>query len=159
MLVARELGSVVVLIEEMTREASLEFLHKVNIGRLGCSQAGQPYVVPIYFRYKDHYLYSFSTIGLKVEWMRANPLVCVETDDIKSSEQWISVVILGQFEELADTPEWRSERALAHQLLATKAMWWEPGFVKTILGGAERPLIPIFYRIYIKKITGHCAKP
>ena len=33
----------------------------------------------------NDYLYSFSTVGQKIEWMRANPNVCVETDEVTNS--------------------------------------------------------------------------
>jgi len=36
---------------------------------------------------------------------------------------------------------------------------WEPGYVKTILHGTERPLVPVFNRIDIGHITGHRATP
>lgn len=147
------------LIEELTSRASLDFLAHIHVGRLGCSHAGQPYVVPIYFSYQDDFLYTFSTIGRKIDWMRANPLVCIQADEVVSAEQWVSVVVFGEFEELPDTPDFVRERASAHDLLQKKAMWWEPGFVKTILHGTERPLTPVFYRIHIKQITGHRAVP
>jgi uncharacterized protein len=116
-------------------------------------------VVPFYFVYDYNYLYSFSTVGRKIEWMRVNPLVCVEADEVVNSEQWESVIVFGQYEEMPDTPEWQSERTSAHQLLAQKPAWWEPGFVKTILHGTERPLVPVFYRIHIVEITGRRAIP
>ncbi len=147
------------LVQELTRQESLELLTRTHLGRLGCAQGGQPYVVPLYFTYHNNYLYSFSTVGRKIEWMRVNPLVCVEADEVVNSQQWVSVVILGQYEELADTPEWESVRRFAFQLLKQKAMWWEPGYVKTILHGTERPLVPVFYRIHIVEITGHRAVP
>lgn len=147
------------LIEELTIRASLDFLAHIHVGRLGCSHAGQPYVVPIYFSYQGDFLYTFSTIGRKIEWMRANPLVCIQADEVISAEQWVSVVVFGEFEELPDTPDFVRERALAHDLLQKKAMWWEPGFAKTVLHGSERPLVPVFYRIQIKQITGHRAIP
>ncbi|MGA2846179.1 MAG: pyridoxamine 5'-phosphate oxidase family protein [Candidatus Acidiferrales bacterium] len=147
------------LIQEMTWQASLDFLARTHLGRLACAQGAQPYIVPIYFSYNNDHLYTFSTIGQKIEWMRANPLVCVEADEVLSSELWISVIVFGRFQELPDVPEWRSERSLAHDLLQRKAMWWEPGYVRTILHGTERPLVPVFYRIHITEITGHRAIP
>ncbi|HEV3481839.1 MAG TPA: pyridoxamine 5'-phosphate oxidase family protein [Candidatus Acidoferrales bacterium] len=146
-------------IQEMTRQASLDFLARTHLGRLACAQAAQPYIVPIYFGYRDCCLYSFSTVGQKISWMRANPLVCVEADEVVSSHNWTSVIIFGRFEELPDLPEWSGERAIAHDLLQRRPMWWEPGYVKTILHGAERPLVPIFYRIHITGVTGHQASP
>ncbi len=38
-------------------------------------------------------------------------------------------------------------------------MWWEPAYVKTIRRGAERPLVPVFYRIHVVQVTGHRATP
>lgn len=147
------------LVQELTRQESLELLARTHLGRLGCAQGGQPYVVPIYFAYQNRYLYSFSTEGRKVEWMRINPLVCVETDEVVNSQRWASTIILGRYEELPDTPEWQSVRRFAFQLLKQRAVWWEPGYAKTILHGAERPLVPVFYRIQVVEITGHRAVP
>ena len=59
-------------------------LERASLGRLGCSYEDQPYVVPIHFAYEDTYLYAFSTFGQKVKWMRANPKVCVQTEDMQS---------------------------------------------------------------------------
>jgi nitroimidazol reductase NimA-like FMN-containing flavoprotein (pyridoxamine 5'-phosphate oxidase superfamily) len=65
----------------------------------------QPYVVPIYFAYEPDRLYGFSTVGQKVEWMRDNPLVCVEADEVRAHNEWASVVVLGRYEELSDRPD------------------------------------------------------
>jgi hypothetical protein len=113
----------------------------------------------VYFAYADHWLYSFTTVGQKIEWMRANPLVCIEVDEVASPQQWVSVIASGRYEEMPDTPEWQSIRAFAHNLLKQSGIWWEPAYVKTILGGAPRPLVPVFYRIHIAQTTGHRATP
>ena len=147
------------LIQQLTRQDSLALLGRTQLGRLGCSQEAQPYVVPIYFAYHDGYVYSFSTVGRKIEWMRGNPLVCLETDEVVSSQQWASVIVFGRYEELPDSPEHQGARARAHHLLERKNSWWEPGYVKTIVDGIERPLMPVFYRIRILEITGHRATP
>jgi hypothetical protein len=115
--------------------------------------------VPVYFAYDNGYLYSFSTVGQKIEWMRANPLVCVEADEVVSPEQWVSVIVFGRYEELPDTPEWQGARTLAYTVLKRNAVWWEPAYVKTILHGTQRPLVPVFYRIHGLQITGHRATP
>jgi uncharacterized protein len=143
-----------VLIEESTTQASLDLLARARLGRLACAQGSQPYVVPFYFVYHHDHLYSFSTVGQKIEWMRENPLVCVEVDEVMSAHKWMSVIVFGRYEEL---PEWRSEREFAWKLLRQYAMWWEPGYAKTIVQGTERLLEPVFYRIYVARITGRCA--
>lgn len=126
-----------------------------RLGRLACARGMQPYIVPIYFAYQDHWLYSFSMPGQKIDWMRANPLVCVEADQIRR-EQWTTVVVFGRYEELCDTPEFRSDRALAFTLLQRRAMWWEPGGEKPMPGGTPAAA-PVFYRIKLEQITGRCG--
>jgi uncharacterized protein len=148
---------IVVLIQELTREASLELLARVRFGRLACARSTQPYVVPVYFVYNNNYLYSFSTVGQKIEWMRVNPLVCVEVDEVVSPQEWTSVIVFGRYEELPDTPEWRNERELAYKMLQQNAVWWGPGYASSILHGAERRPVPVFYRIQIVQITGQCG--
>ena len=143
----------------MTQQARAELLTRAHLGRLGCSQGEQPYVVPCSFAFSDGCLYSFTTVGQKIEWMRANPLVCVEVDEIVSSEEWSSVIVFGRYEELPDTPDYQSARAAAHDILQRNGQWWEPGYVKTLLDGTERPLTPVFYRIRISNSTGHHASP
>jgi nitroimidazol reductase NimA-like FMN-containing flavoprotein (pyridoxamine 5'-phosphate oxidase superfamily) len=145
------------MIQEMTRQESLDLLARTHLCRLACAQGSQPYVVPCYFAYHKNFLYSFSTVGQKIDWMRANPLVCVEADEVVNPQEWVSVIAFGRYEEL--TPEYESERVIAYNLLHEKAQWWEPGYVKTILHGTELPLVPVFYRIHVDQITGHRATP
>jgi nitroimidazol reductase NimA-like FMN-containing flavoprotein (pyridoxamine 5'-phosphate oxidase superfamily) len=146
-----------VLIKEMTSQENLDLLTRTHLGRLACCKGAQPYVVPFYFAYQDYCLYSFSTVGQKIEWMRANPLVCVEADEVMHPQEWESVIVSGCYEELPDTPERQAERTFAWELLQQYSIWWEPALAKTILHGAERPLVPIFYRIRAVRITGHRA--
>src|ERR1700686_887352 len=103
---------VVVMIQEITRQASLDLLARTHLCKLACAQGSQPYVVPCYFAYNNNSLYSFSTVGQKIVWMRTNPLVCVEADEVVSPQEWMSVIVLGRYEELPDTPEYQFERAL-----------------------------------------------
>jgi nitroimidazol reductase NimA-like FMN-containing flavoprotein (pyridoxamine 5'-phosphate oxidase superfamily) len=147
------------LIQEITEEDSLNRLTHMRLGRLACAQDAQPYVTPFYFAYDSNCFYSFSTVGQRIDWMRVNPLVCVETDSVVSSEEWVSIIIFGRYEELPDTPQWETARGHAHELLEQKATWWEPGYVKTIIQGAERPLVPVYFRIHIEQITGHQGTP
>ena len=146
------------LIRDITRDMSLALLNRTHLGHLGCAQGSRPYVVPISFAYHREHLYSFATIGRKVEWMRANPLVCVEVEEILSRQEWQTVVIFGRYQELPDTPELSSTRALAHGLLAKAAAWWEPGYARTLLHGEERPLEPIYFRSSIDELSGHQAR-
>jgi len=143
------------LVLELTRHESLEVLARTHLGRLACARGMQPYIVPIYFAYQNNWLYSFSVVGQKIDWMRANPLVCVEADQMRR-ELWATVLVFGRYEELCDTPEFRSERMFAFNLLQHRAMWWEHGGAKPIPDGAPAT-VPVFYRIKIEQITGRFA--
>jgi nitroimidazol reductase NimA-like FMN-containing flavoprotein (pyridoxamine 5'-phosphate oxidase superfamily) len=132
-------------------------LTKLRFGRLACVKNSQPYITPLYYAVQDNAIYSFSTVGQKIEWMRDNPLVCVEADEIASPQHWSSVIVLGRFQELPQTPEWRPMRDMVHQLLEQRNVWWEPGFAKTIVHGSARALVPVFFRISIEQITGRRA--
>ena len=129
------------------------------MGRLACANQSQPYVTPFYFAYHDQWIYSFSTVGRKIEWLRANPLACVEVDDIKNFEEWTSVVVFGRYEELTKTVEGQAVRDLAYKLLQQHKLWWEPGYARTVIHGAPRPLEPVYYRLSIEEISGHRATP
>jgi nitroimidazol reductase NimA-like FMN-containing flavoprotein (pyridoxamine 5'-phosphate oxidase superfamily) len=147
------------LIEELPRQACIELLTRTRLGRLACAQGQQPYVTPVFFAYHSETLYSFSTVGQKIAWMRANPLVCVEADEVESPQQWWCVIVLGRFEELPATPEFQAERRLAHSLLQQRPIWWEPGYARTSLHGRERPLDLVYFRIRMSHISGHRAHP
>ena len=153
------------LIHEMTEDECRTALERVGFGRLACARDNQPYVLPIYFSYDGTHLYGFSTpeqiygfstLGQKIEWMRSNPLVCLEIDERTTHHQWMSVVVSGRYEELPDTPDFECARAEAWEVLHKRAMWWEPAYVAT---EHREQFAPIFYRIHIKEMTGRRATP
>lgn len=145
------------LIQEMNRRESLDLLAHNRLGRLACARDGQPYVTPIHFAQEGDCLYSFSTVGQKIDWMRSNPLVCVETDEIESPQRWSTVIVFGRYEELPKTPDYEDARRLAYSLLQRRPQWWEPGFARTLLNGDARELEIVYFRIHIGKISGHRA--
>jgi uncharacterized protein len=147
------------LIQEITREESVALLSRNRLGRLACAREGQPYITPITFSHDGDYLYSFGTVGQKIEWMRINPLVCVEAEELESANKWATVIVLGRYEELPNTPEFEEARRVANALLQRHSAWWEPGYVKTILDGVERKLELVHFRIHMVHISGHRARP
>ena len=147
------------IVHEMTTQECYEFLGHMRFGRLGCARDGQPYVVPIYFAFDGRHFYCFSIPGQKIAWMRANPLVCVEVDEIVNQLNWRSVVVLGEFEELCDVPSCVNTREYALNLLQKRATWWQPAYIAPEPGGAQKPLVPIYYRIRITQVTGHHGRP
>lgn len=107
-------------IEAISKQQCGELLTRVSTGRLACSLDNQPYVVPVSFAYDDGYIYIFSTLGRKIEWMRANPKVCLQVDEIGSQSSWTSVVITGAYKELPE-PQYAAEREHARARLGRRS--------------------------------------
>jgi uncharacterized protein len=146
-------------ISEMSRQECSDLLARLEAGRLACARENQPYIVPIYFAYEPDRLYGFATLGRKIEWMRSNPLVCVQADTVVSDNEWASVIVLGRYEELPDTPEYSTVRLQAQALLEKRSLWWRTGYAAAQTRHKSGRSIPIFYCIHIEEMTGHRAIP
>jgi nitroimidazol reductase NimA-like FMN-containing flavoprotein (pyridoxamine 5'-phosphate oxidase superfamily) len=146
-------------IHEMTNDECRSALQKATVGRLACARDNQPYIVPIYFAFGGIDIYGFTTEGQKVEWMRANPQVCLEIDERISHNQWLSIIVFGRYEELPAQPQYDAERIEAHRLLKRRAMWWEPAYISDAHRDRFHSIEPVFYRIRIDRMTGHRATP
>jgi len=169
------------VIREMSREECLRVLAGARLARLACAHENQPYVVPVSLAYDEASgcLYGFTTLGQKIEWMRANPLVCVEVDEVAGYDQWVSVLAFGRYEELPESPEsddvrlkaperprrfgvavpaWSAEsrhrlcddeRERAWQVLNTHPVWWEPCSA-VWAARADRDLTEPFTSVYYR---------
>jgi len=144
------------VIQEMTERECRAMLTRPEVARLACARNNQPYVVPIHVDLDGEFLYCYATLGQKIDWMRQNPLVCVEIDELDPQGQWSSVVAFGHYEELPHTPEYEDPRRIAEGLFQTRPMWWEPAAVP--LAGHEQRT-PIVFRIRISRVTGRRAAP
>jgi uncharacterized protein len=105
------------LITKLRSKECREFLACVGFGRLACASNDRPYIVPVYFSFDVDRLYCFSTLGQKILWMRQNPLLCVEADEIRAHDDWQSIVVLGRFVEISSGPEGAKAREHVRSLL------------------------------------------
>ena len=80
-------------------------LDRVLYGHLGCQGDKKIYVVPISFVRDGDVIYGHTTDGLKIEFMRENPNVCIQVDDVKDMAEWESGIVWGQYEELSGHQE------------------------------------------------------
>lgn len=145
------------IVREMNAQENAAVVMDGRLARLACAQDGQPYVVPIHYAFADHNLYSFSMPGQKIDWMRQNPKVCVQVDDLASARDWKSVIVYGVFEELADRIGTKIERDRAWSLLEKHANWWEPGGLKPLMPPLAGTSAHLFFRIRIESMTGRQA--
>jgi nitroimidazol reductase NimA-like FMN-containing flavoprotein (pyridoxamine 5'-phosphate oxidase superfamily) len=110
-------------------------------------------VVPVHFSFdaENDCVYSFSTIGQKVQWMRANPKVCLQVDEIDSKDSWTTVVLFGRYDEIHQSLGESQARARAEQLFSSRPGWWLPAAAK--IPGHDRHDVVVF-RIQIERLTG-----
>jgi uncharacterized protein len=141
-------------IREMSQDECRALLLSTNLARLACVRYNQPYIVPIYFDFYEDALYSFAMAGRKIQWMRANPRVCVEVDDIVDRFNWTTVVVKGRFEELTRTPAHEAARKRACLLFQNRPDWWYPAAGKLRAGDTRTPVI---YRVQIDSMSGRQA--
>ncbi len=144
------------LVHELSPTECAEILSRTNLGRLACVRDLQPYIVPVYFSFdaERNCLYSFSTVGQKVRWMRENPRVCLEVDEVSDRNQWQTVLVFGRYQEIQDAPEEADARHRAETLFRRRPQWWLPGAAK--LPNRERHAV-VVYRIQIDRLSGRRA--
>lgn len=146
----------IVRIRELSEAESAAVLGGSEFGRLACSRNDQPYIVPIHFSFAPERkcLYAFSAVGQKIDWMRENPKVCVEVEDVADKDHWTTVLIFGRYEELDDSPDDRMARRRALELFDSRPDWWFPAAAKT---GSGEPHAVVIYRITIDRMSGRRA--
>jgi uncharacterized protein len=148
------------LIRQMNRQECEDLLDRVGYGRLGCTRNNKPYIVPIYFVSRPGRLYGFATMGQKVEWMRENPFVCVEAEEVRGDSGWSSVVVSGHYEEFPDTPEYAERRREAQSSLEkVRPLWWKTGLAAAQTRTRFDRDVSLFFCVHVDEITGRCASP
>jgi len=143
----------------MTADECGDFLARIGFGRLGCCLDNEPYVMPISLAYQSDRLYGFSSVGRKIEWMRANPRVCVEADEVTDHFHWTSVIVRGRYQELPDTPEFNSERRTALLELERRMLWWQTAYAAEQFRAKPESSATLLYFIRIFSMTGRRAIP
>ena len=123
-----------------------EVLGRNFLGRIGCRQEEQIYILPVYYHYADGNIILRSYEGLKIELMRHTPEVCFEVEEIRSFNDWKTVLCWGVYEELDDLDEINIiKKKLLESTLATKAYSED----------VDHKII--YYRIRLNKMSGRCG--
>lgn len=144
-------------IQTMSEVECLRFLEEHRLARLCCALDNHPYAVPIHYAFRNHFIYSFSMLGRKIDIMRKNPRVALLVDELGTDRGWASVVAEGTYEELPDRIGSKIERDQAWSLLSKHANWWEPGALKPEKAVASGDANHVFYRISIDTMSGRRA--
>jgi len=119
-----------------------------RIGRLGCVDNGEPYVVPINYVFEDGSIYSHSLPGRKIEALRAHPRACLQVDEIENDFEWRSVIAYGNFEEIRVPSD---RRAILGKLLARFPLLTP---VESAMAQDASAPDSVVFRIIVDRITG-----
>ncbi|AFL52419.1 nitroimidazol reductase NimA-like FMN-containing flavoprotein (pyridoxamine 5'-phosphate oxidase superfamily) [Sinorhizobium fredii] len=141
-------------VKEMSRQECYEVVASGDLARLACCKNDQPYIVPITYALAGTHLYCFSMPGQKIDWMRANPKVCLQIDEFSGKCKWRSVVLTGQFRELPPAGGRYSERLDAWSLLEKRVNWWEPGGLKPVPQQISGASAHIYFSVDIDEMSG-----
>ena len=125
-----------------------ELLKSCKVGRLGCVDKGEPYIVPINYLFEDDSIYSHSLPGRKIEILRAHPRACFQVDEVRDYFDWRSVIAIGNFEEIR-VPDDR--RLVLRKLLSHFPLLTPVEAVTARDAGAPDSIV---FRIRVERITG-----
>lgn len=145
-------------VETMNQEECESMLNQAVIGHLACALDNQPYIVQLSFIFNSGHLYAFSTFGKKTEWMRQNPKVCVQFDELKSRFDWSSVTVYGSYRELVE-PRYTDELTDAKNRFEQREHWWETAMAAGQLDAGEHLIEPVYFAIDIDSVSGLKAVP
>lgn len=119
-----------------------------KLGRLGCVDGEDPYVVPINYIAIEGHIYSHSLAGRKIQALRRHSRACLQVDRIRDDFHWQSAIAFGSYEEIRNDSE---RRTVLRKILE--------GFPKLtpveseLSRDAEPPLI-VVYRIRVEHVSG-----
>lgn len=149
------------MIQDMTHEECLGVLGANFIGRLAYIAASSPFVIPITYYYhqepNNNSIISYSLEGHKIDSMRINGLVALQVDEIESVNQWRSVLVHGEFEELERIDAKKELREFSQGVKALinrdddKDVQFIHEFSSKLEAGNGSPIV---FRINIQEITG-----
>jgi hypothetical protein len=94
-------------VQEIAPPEMIAMLQRVGYGHLGCVRDKQPYVIPTNYLYDAPHIYLYTTSGMKTEFIEANPLVCLQVEEVRDSRHWQSVIVTGKARLLTAPDEFR----------------------------------------------------
>jgi uncharacterized protein len=132
----------------LSERESWDIINAGKLGRLGCVDGDEPYVVPINYVAIDGQIYSHSLWGRKIQTMRDHTRVCLQVDRIQDDFHWHSAIAFGNFEEIKNDSE---RRTILRKLLE--------GFpnltpVESELTRDAEPPPIIVFRLRIDRVSG-----
>ena len=146
------------MIGKLNEEQIEQVLLSGLIGRIGCRDDNDIYVVPVNYVYDGKDIIAHSRPGKKIQMMRRTPAVCFEVEELNSSTNWKTVIAHGTFQEITGN----EERNAAMKLFVDRTIRLkisETAILPETSGERIHPRSPgnismVVYRIVLKEKTG-----
>ena len=148
------------MVGELNYNQIKNVLSSQAVGRLGCSDGKQPYIIPVTYAYDGKHIYGQVIEGTKLKLLRKNPKVCFEVDIITNMANWQSVLVYGVFEEVKNADAKKAREFLFDRVfpLMTSSTVHPFGHEEKGKVNDSTRIKPVMYRIKISKITGRFEK-
>lgn len=151
------------MIGKLTAIEIEEVLTKNTLGRIGFNDGYNTYIIPINYVYDGRYILCHSQPGMKIQIMQKRPRVCFEVDEIIHFNNWRSVVVLGEYQELIkERDRYNAMQFFINRMLHVKiSETAKPGELNgnaASTAALKQTTKPIIYRIYIEEASGRFEK-
>src|SRR5829696_6889566 len=129
-----------------------EVLKDNTWGHLGCNDGFNTYVYPINYLYDGKVIMCHSQNGTKVKVMRQNSRICFQVDEVDDHQNWKSVMVLGDFQELNDEHDrYNAMKAFIDRQMRVKitGTYLLTKNDQSDSGGPDKNNRPVIYRVII----------
>ena len=148
------------MIGELSNNQINNLLSSHVMGRLACTDGEKPYIVPVTYTYDGEYIYGQTNFGKKLKMLRKNPNVCFEVDQMTDLQNWQSIIIYGEFEELKKDKSEKGRDILFGNIFSMETKSTVHAHEHEVTAATEEHewVKFVMFRIKIKKITSRFEK-
>jgi len=151
------------MIKDLKPAKCLEILSNNYLGHLGYISGKNPFVTPITYFYdvEEKSILSYSGNGHKIDAMKEHKNISLQIENIKTIQDWSSVLVHGTFEELLGSAAKKYLHKFAQGVQNTieRTKGEKPKFIQDFSSRLKEREMPIVYRINISDITGKIRTP
>jgi uncharacterized protein len=142
----------------MLKKDCLHILKNNYIAHLAYVYNNVPFILPITYYYDEieNIIVSYSNMGHKINAMRLNPFVALQLEEINSINNWKSVQLVGEFEELNGSEAKMQLHKFAQNVknILAKKENKNPDLINSFSSKLNTDNKPIVYRIKVSEIFG-----
>ena len=149
--------------KDLEKKEDIEILKNNYLGHLVYISNGRPRVKPITYYYDQTHnsIICYSAEDHKISAMRKNNRISLEVEEIESTDNWRSVIVNGEFEELhgSDAKYLLHQFTLGVKHIVNRKEKKDLHFIKEFSSKLSSDRIPVVYRINVLEITGKQREP